>query len=227
MPYGRILIIEEDAQLKKLMCNYLESKGMEVFLRSRVDDYTLGMSSRASVILLSATVAGDDVGSCIERLRGGSNVPLIVLTSYCSEEGSMLYFRLGADQVIEKPFNIAEVSLRIKALLRRCGDTNYYQDTSAAFGGLTVDLREYSAMIDGQSVELTPKEIELLFLLVSHPEQTFSRGELSSRIWGRILADNRTIAVHINRIKNKIGSYGKNITAVRGVGYKFTERVSE
>ncbi len=227
MPYGRILIIDEDPQLKRLIAEQLEAKGMEVALVSRIDDYTLGAAERASVILLSSTVSCGDHGSSIAKLRGGRNTPLIMLADASDESDNMLYFRLGADQVVAKPFNAAELTLRIMALLRRWEDTNYYQSTWACFRGLEVDLKKYSVTMDGQPVELTPKEIELLFLLVANPEKTFSRSELSSRVWGRILADNRTIAVHINHIKSKIGSYAKHITAVRGVGYKLTERISE
>lgn len=227
MPYGRILIIDEDPQLKRLIAEQLEAKGMEVALVSRIDDYTLGAAERASVILLSSTVSCGDHGSSIAKLRGGRNTPLIMLADASDESDNMLYFRLGVDQVVTKPFNAAELTLRIMALLRRWEDTNYYQSTWACFRGLEVDLKKYSVTMDGQPVELTPKEIELLFLLVADPEKTFSRSELASRVWGRILADNRTIAVHINHIKSKIGSYAKHITAVRGVGYKLTERISE
>lgn len=227
MPYGRILMIDEDAQLRRLVADYLEAEGMEVALASRIDEYAMNAAERASVILLSSTVVGSDAGSCIAKLRGGRNTPLIMLTSAGAQNDAMLYFRLGADQVVPKPFNIAEISLRVEALLRRCEDTNYYNETNAAFKGLTVDLKEYSVSIDGQPVELSPKEIELLFLLIAHPEKTFSRSELSSRVWGRILADNRTIAVHVNRIKSKIGVYARYITTVRGIGYKLTERISE
>ncbi len=228
MPYGRVLIIDEDAQLRRIIAEYLQNKGMETFPVARVDEYTLSIAERASVILLSNNVAkSEDIGGVIAQLRQDRNTPLIMLASTVGESESLLYLRLGVDQVIEKPFNVAELSLRVKALLRRCEDTNYYLETSAAFKGLVVDLKEYSVLLDGQSVELSPKEIELLFLLVSNPEKTFSRAELSSRVWGRILSDNRTIAVHINRIKSKIGSYAKHINPVRGVGYKLTERITE
>ena len=227
MPYGKILMIDEDVQLRRLVADHLESKGMEVALASRIDDYALSAAERASVILLSSSAIAGDAGSSIARLRGELNTPVIILTATGAQTDAMLYFRIGADQVVQKPFNIAEISLRVKALLRRCEDTNYYKETSASFKGITVDLKEYSVMIDGQPVELSPKEIELLFLLVSRPEKTFSRSEISSRVWGRILSDNRTIAVHINRIKSKLGGYAAYITSVRGVGYKITERISE
>ena len=227
MPYGRILMIDEDPQLKRLVADWLEKKGMEVMLASRIDDHALDMAERVSVILLSSTVCCGDIGGSIAKLRGSRNTPLIILADAADKADNMLYFRLGADQVVPKPFNVAELSLRVKALLRRWEDTNYYQVTEAVFRGLAVDLKEYCVTMDDQALELSPKEIELLFLLISNPEKTFSRSELASRVWGRILSDNRTISVHINNIKSKIGDYAKHIIAVRGVGYKFTERISE
>lgn len=227
MPYGKILMIDEDPQLRRLVTDYLQELGMEVNAISRIDGYAINAAERASVILLSNSVAGSKTGAYIPKLKGDRNTPLIVLASSGEPVDSMLYFQQGADQMLAKPFNIAELSLRINALLRRFEKPDVDRGTETAFGGLSVDLKSYRVYVDGQSVELSPKEIEMLFLLVSHPEQIFSRGELSSRIWGRILSDNRTIAVHINRIKGKIGAYARHIVAIRGVGYRFTEKIPE
>ena len=223
MPYGKILMIDEDPQLRRLVTEHLQELGMEVHSTSRIDGYALNEAERSDVILLCNSVAGGSTGSYITKLKGGRNTPLIMLTSSGEPVDSMLYFQHGADQMIAKPFNIAELALRIEALLRRLETSEDHHITHASFDGLSVDLKSYTVTVDGQHVELSPKEIELLFLLISNRDQIFSRGEISSRIWGRILSDNRTIAVHINRIKSKIGSYASHITCVRGVGYKFTE----
>ncbi len=226
MAYGRILIIDDDTQVRRLIERYLEREGMEVFLASRFDDYAYKMSEIASVILVSNTLANVNIASCITRLREIRNVPIIVMVTYGTEQDSMMYYRVGADQIISKPFNIAELSLRVKALIRRTEEQNHALGTYVAYRGMEINVKDYCVLIDGKSVELSPKEIEILFMLVSRPEKTFSRGEISSRVWGRILSDNRTISVHINRIRNKIGAYSDCIAAVRGVGYKFTDRLS-
>lgn len=222
MPYGKILMIDEDPQLRRLVTEHLQELGMEVHSTSRIDGYALNEAERSDVILLCNSVTGGSTGSYITKLKGGRNTPLIMLTSSGEPADSMLYFQHGADQMIAKPFNIAELALRIEALLRRLEThEDHHADTRAVYDGLTVDLKSYTVTVDGEQAELSPKEIELLFLLISHCDQTFSRGEISSRIWGRILSDNRTIAVHINRIKSKIGSYASHISCVRGIGYKF------
>ena len=227
MPYGKILMIDEDPHLHRLVTEYLQETGMDVHSTSRIDGYALNEAEKADVILLCNDVAGNNTGAYIANLKGSRNTPLIMLASSGEPIDSIMYFRNGADQVLAKPFNIAELALRIEALLRRVETPEEHHTTKAAFNGLSVDLKSYTVSVDGSPAELSPKEIELLFLLISHTDQTFSRSELSSRIWGRILSDNRTIAVHINRIKSKIGTYARHITAVRGVGYKFTTSASE
>lgn len=220
MPYGKILMVDEDAQLRRAVTDYLEAEGMEVISSSRIDEFSVDAAEKASVIILSSTIS-DEIGSSIATLRAGRNTPLIMLIY--NTEDNMLYFRLGADQVLLRPFNIAELSLRISALLRRA-ENGVSDKTEAVFRGMQVNLKEYSVIVDGCPVELPPKEIEMLFLLTANPGKIFSRNELSSRVWGRILADNRTIAVHINRIRSKIGAYARHIVAVRGVGYKLSEK---
>ncbi len=220
MPYGKILMVDEDAQLRRAVTDYLEAEGMEVISSSRIDEFSVDAAEKASVIILSSTIS-DEIGSSIATLRAGRNTPLIMLIY--NTEDNMLYFRLGADQVLLRPFNIAELSLRIRALLRRT-ENGVSDKTEAVFRGMQVNLKEYSVIVDGCPVELSPKEIEMLFLLTANPGKIFSRNELSSRVWGRILADNRTIAVHINRIRSKIGAYARHIVAVRGVGYKLSEK---
>ena len=227
MPYGKILMIDDDPQLRRIVADYLQEQGMEVNAISRIDGYAMNAAERASVILLSNSVAGSKTGSYISKLKGDRDTPLIVLASSGEPVDSMSYFQQGADQMLAKPFNIAELSLRINALLRRFEKPEVERGNKAAFDGLSVDLKSYRVHVDGETVELPPKEIELLYLLISHPDQIFSRGELSSRIWGRILSDNRTIAVHINRIKSKIGRYARHIVSIRGVGYRFTDNIPE
>ncbi len=226
MPYGKILIADDDALNRRLVAEYLAKQGMETFLASRVDGVTIGMAEKADVIILSNSFLEENAGACIASLRGGRNVPLIITASACDEIDSMVFMRLGADDIIIKPFDIAQMYLKVSTLLRRYKGSDIPSDEKQTYLGLSVDIRNYRVIADGNEIELAPKEIELLYLLISHPDQAFCRTEISSRIWGRILADTRTISVHINRIKKKIGRYAENIIAIRGYGYKFTDRPS-
>lgn len=223
MPYGKILIIDEDAGLRRLISDYLAKNGMESFTTSRVDGLTVEAARYAEVIVLSRGAAEEGTGEAVSQLRGGRGIPIIVIASEAESGDIAELLRQGADNVITRPFDIAELSLKIKALLRRREETEQEAPTSCEYRGLKVDIAAYRVTADGTDVMLSPKEIELLFLLMSRREQVFGRSELSSRVWGRVLSDNRTIAVHINRIKKKIGRYAENIAAVRGVGYRFTE----
>ncbi len=222
MAYGKILLIEKDKALRELVAAYLSKDGMECILSQSVDDTALNAALKASVIILSSS-QDDNPCDSITALRDGRYTPLIVITDICEYEDKIMYLRLGADDVISKPFDITELTLKIRAIIRRCKGAENTASDRQICGGLTVDISSYEVTVDGKEVQLSPKEIEMLFLMMSHPEYTFSRAELSSRVWGKVLSDTRTIAVHINRIKKKLGEYADNIVSVRGVGYKFTK----
>ena len=223
MPYGKILIIDEDAPLRRLISDHLAKEGMECITLSRVDGIALYEAGKATLIILSRTLAGDAPEATISALRNGLNIPLIITSSFCDDIDPTIYLRAGADDVIKKPFDIAELALKTRSLVRRWeGNGHTDMPKQQRYKGLYVDVMTYTVSVDGREAALAPKELEMLYLLMSKPEYTFTKGELSSRVWGTVLADNRTITVHINRIKKKIGSYAQNIVSIRGVGYKFT-----
>lgn len=221
MPYGKILIIDDDAPYRRIIAEYLSKQGMETFLSSRIDNITMGMAERADVIILSNSLLDKDAGSSISALCGSRKAPLIITASVCDEINTIMLMRLGVDDVIVKPFDIAQLFLKVRTLLRRYKGSHIPSDLKQTYKGLCVDIRNYKVTVEETEIELSPKEIELLYLLVSHPDQAFCHSEIASRVWGRILSDNRTVSVHINRIKHKIGIYADNIINIRGYGYKF------
>ena len=128
-----------------------------------------------------------------------------------------------ADNIIDKPFNIDVVIDMIHDLLPKPEENTHSEDRCISYKELSVNVASYSITVDGIDIKLPPKEIELLYLLLTRIGQVISRGELASLVWGRILPDTRTLSVHINRIKSKLGPYSDNIVSVRGMGYVFRD----
>ncbi len=225
MPYGKILIIDEDAQLRRLISDYLAKDGMESFTLSRVDELALLSAERATVIVISKN-ASDCLAHDIKELSGKSRAPMIVTLSQSEAGEAEQLIGMGAWDIITKPFDITELSERIQLAIKST-DCRVYTAPPAriTFRGLTVDIHAYTVSVDGKEYALPQKEMELLYLLMSQPSHVFGKAELTSLVWGRVLPDSRTVAVHISRIKKKLDQYAKHIVAVRGIGYMFNENI--
>jgi DNA-binding response OmpR family regulator len=171
--------------------------------------------------LMMPKKTGTDV--CRE-IRRFSDVPIIMLTARGEEIDRVLGLELGADDYIVKPFSPREVIARIKAVLRRLGDHPNENSSVLKFEELEINLDNYQVKVKGEAVACTPKEVEILHLLASHPGQVMDREQILSQVWGYdYFGDTRTVDTHIKRIRQKIvfegSSYG--LLTVYGVGYKF------
>lgn len=172
--------------------------------------------------LMMPKISGTEV--CRE-IRKTSSVPIIMLTAKGEEIDRVLGLELGADDYIVKPFSPREVIARIKAVLRRMNDGLQSVSPSVLrFPGLEINLDNYQVKVNGQQVPFTPKEVEILHLLASHPGQVMDREHILSKVWGYdYFGDTRTVDTHIKRIRQKIDQdnpvYG--LITVYGVGYKF------
>lgn len=163
----------------------------------------------------------DGITLCRE-VRKFSKVPIIMLTAKGDTLDKVLALEIGADDYIVKPFDGKELVARVKAVLRR-----YEQESdekqAVSYPDLYVSLSEYKVVYKGQNVDLTPKELELLYFLCTHPNRVFTRDQLLENVWGYdYMGDSRTVDVHIKRLREKMGD-GPNwkLTTVWGVGYKF------
>lgn len=225
MPYGRILIIDEDAQLRRLISDYLAKDGMESFTLSRIDDLALLSAERATVIILGKNVLTSPEED-IKKLSAKGNTPMILMLSQSEISEAERFLKLGIWDVISKPIDITELSERVQLMIRSVDEPfNTALPTHIDLGGLSVDMLSYTVSVDGKTETLPQKEIELLYLLMSRPSHIFCKAELTSCVWGKVLPDSRTVAVHINRIKKKLGPYSKHIVAVRGIGYMFNKEI--
>ena len=163
----------------------------------------------------------DGYGVCRE-IRQISKIPIIMLTARGETFDKVLGLEMGADDYMVKPFDGKELVARIKAVMRRY-EPAAVSAKEAVFPGLSVSLDTYELKVDGKTVEMPPKELELLYFLCSHPNQVFTRDQLLDKVWGfDYVGETRTVDVHIKRVREKIGS-GSNweLKTIYSVGYKF------
>lgn len=176
------------------------------------------------IIVLDIMMPHIDGIEVCRRIRIVSTIPIILLTAKSEEVDRLLGFDLGADDYISKPFSSMEVIARIKAIMNRVrNSTNKGFSGKVSFKQLSVDITRYSILIDDQPTHATPKEVEVLYLLLSNPKIVYTREQIMNIIWGyEYSGDSRTIDTHIKRIRAKLPlNIQKCIQTIYGVGYKF------
>ncbi len=219
----RVLIIEDDAALANLMALYLKEAGFQV----DVTHSGLAGVSRAAewsphLIILDLMLPELDGWEVCRRIRRSSRVPILMVTALGEEEDRVRGFEEGADDYVVKPFLPRELVARVKALIRRAKEPSITQGRERVeFAGLVVDRERFSLHVQGEPVELTPKEFEILWLLAYNPGRVFPRELLIEKVWGFESGDARTLEVHISRLREKLGPAKGSIKTVWGVGYKF------
>ena len=224
---ARILVVDDEKVMVKGIRFNLENEGYEVDVgyngreavdKARANDYDL-------IILDLMMPELDGLEACME-IRAFSTVPIIMLTARSEDNDKLLGFEYGADDYITKPFNILEVKARVKALLRRASTTRKQEeDNRLSGGGLTMDTASRRTWKEGQPVELTAREFDLLELLMKNPGRVYSREQLLDLVWGyAYTGEYRTVDVHIRRIREKVEDDPANPELLRtkwGVGYYF------
>ena len=227
MAKTRILLVDDDPNIRQLVNLYLEKEGFEVEMADRGDTaLTRFRQSPPNLMLLDVMLPGMDGWQVLREARKVSNIPIIMLTAKDETFDKVLGLELGADDYIAKPFDMKELVARIKAVVRRyqaqdVGDAN----RELVFPGLTVNISQYAVTYMGKDLEMPPKELELLNFLASHPNQVFTREQLLEQVWGYdYFGDSRTVDVHVKRLREKLTEgekMGWQIKTVWGVGYKF------
>lgn len=227
----RILIVDDDENIAELISLYLMKECYETMI---VHDGETALQVfaefRPHLILLDLMLPGIDGYQVCRELRTSSPIPIIMLSAKGEIFDKVLGLELGADDYMIKPFDSKELVARVKAVLRRYqsgtvplpaagdqhGDYVEYPD-------LIVNLTNYSVIYRGHSVEMPPKELELLYFLASSPNQVFTREQLLDHIWGyEYIGDTRTVDVHIKRLREKIKDHKSwALSTVWGIGYKF------
>ncbi|MFH1856748.1 MAG: response regulator transcription factor [Candidatus Omnitrophota bacterium] len=229
MNEGKILIVEDDKNISKLLKYNLEKAGFTCeALADGEKALELLDEESFDLIILDIMLPGmDGFGICkkIKQDKKISNIPIIMLTAKSQEIDRVLGFELGADDYVVKPFSPRELILRIKAVLKRGGGKEGEKEILEA-GKLKVDITRHKVIFDKKEVSLTLLEFGLLVTLLQRKGKVQSRDVLLEDVWD-IASDvtTRTIDTHIKRLRQKLGKAGKFIETVRGIGYKFNEEI--
>lgn len=229
---ARILVVDDEERIRRLLRMYLERENYAVEEADNGEDaLALALENDYDLILLDIMMPGMDGIKVCEELRKQKATPVIMLTAKGEEANRIQGFEAGTDDYIVKPFSPREVVLRVKALLRRSSTTKFlHTDTQArdilVFNHLTIDNDAHRVTVDGQEINLTPKEYELLYYLAQSPDKVFSREQLLKDVWHYdFFGDLRTVDTHIKRLREKLNRVSpvaaSMITTVWGVGYKF------
>ncbi|MCI8940800.1 MAG: response regulator transcription factor [Dorea sp.] len=225
----KVLIVDDDENIAELISLYLTK---ECFDTKLVYDGEAALAAfdtyQPGLILLDVMLPGIDGYQVCREIRARSQTPIIMLSAKGEVFDKVLGLELGADDYIMKPFDSKEMVARVKAVLRRYQPAK--PETRAEtpskrveYPELVINLTNYSVLVNGQNVDMPPKELELLYFLASSPNQVFTREQLLDHIWGyEYIGDTRTVDVHIKRLREKIGDHASwSLSTVWGIGYKF------
>lgn len=217
-----ILIVDDEARIRKLIKDFLSKEGYKT-LESEDGENALEVfeekKSKIGLILLDVMMPKLDGWSVLRQIRQYSNVPVIMLTARGEEQDELFGFELGVDEYVSKPFSPKLLVARIKALLNR---TQIKEKEKKDYGGILIDTEGRTVSVDGKNVDLSLREYELLKYLLENENVALSREKILNNVWNYdYYGDSRTIDSHIKKIRHKLGKKGKYIKTMRGVGYKF------
>ena len=230
-----ILVVDDERTIREVVRRYLELEGFAV-IEAETGPHALSIlqGTAPDLIVLDIMLPGLDGFSITCRLRRPTefnplriegDIPIILLTARTNEVDRVAGLELGADDYVTKPFSPRELVARVKAVLRRSAATASESESPLEFGKLYLDPRSRSVNVDRQAVTLTAKEFDLLWFLLRHPRQVFTRQQLLDQVWGyEFYGDESTVTVHVRRLREKIETNPSKpgyIQTVWGVGYKF------
>ena len=229
MSARRVLVVDDEANIRQLLTDYLHRDGFEVEQAVSGEQALDALARREpDLVILDVRLPGIDGFETLRRIRATSSVYVLMLTARSEESDTLIGLEVGADDYVTKPFSPREVVARVRTLLRRRGaDTG--SDTSTddrrTFAGLSIDTSRREVMADDAPATLTALEFDLLAALTSSPGRVFTRGQLIERVWGGdFYGDERIVDVHVRKLRSAISDAAdapRFIATVRGVGYKF------
>ena len=229
MDTAKILIVEDDPDINRLLCTILEGagytcraafSGSEAMLWAEKYDYDL--------VLLDLMLPGLTGEEFIAQIRQGKTMPIIVLSAKVAVDDRVNVLRLGADDFIPKPFDNEEVLARVEAQLRRARRFSHSEGAAElTWGSLRLSREDHTVTADGREVALTTREFAILALLMEHPKRAFSRAQIYASVWGEeFMGDDNTVNVHISNLRAKLAKVDPErefIKTVWGIGFKMAE----
>ena len=223
----KILIIEDEPDIRKTLEYNISREGYHVVSASSLLEAKSQIESDSfSLILLDLMLpdgSGLDLCREIKSDKEKSSIPIIILTAKDDEVDKVVGFELGADDYVTKPFSVRELILRMKAVLKRGEKKSDNVEVQKLFGQLSINTESHEVFVDDNEITLTALEFKLLCQLVDRRGRVQSRDQLLSDVWGYSAeVTTRTVDTHIKRLREKLGSMGKYVQTIRGVGYKFT-----
>ncbi|WP_320047546.1 response regulator transcription factor [uncultured Ilyobacter sp.] len=217
----RILLLEDEDKMRKVVKNFLVKAGYEVIEACDGEEaLELFYENTFDLAILDVMVPKIDGWTICRKIRKESKIPIIMLTARSTEDDELFGFDLGADEYITKPFSLKILLARVKVLLKR--KESIVEDNSLKVGKLEIDSNSHRVIFCGEILDLTPKEYDMLLMMVKNKDIAISRERFLNQIWGfDYYGDLRTVDTHVKQLRKKLN--GKHIKTVRGVGYRFEE----
>ena len=222
----KILVIEDEPDIRRNLEYNISREGFNVITAGSLSEAEeLVNSNSLSLILLDLMLPDGSGLDLCKKFKSNSkteSIPIIILTAKDDEVDKVVGFELGADDYVTKPFSVRELVLRIKAILKRGQTKKEVVEVERQFGDLKIDIESHEVFVDSVQIDLTALEFKLLNQLVETRGRVQSRDQLLQDVWGYSAeVTTRTVDTHIKRLRNKLGSMGKYVQTIRGVGYKF------
>ena len=222
----KILIVDDDSNISELLKMYFENEGYDVKIANDgVEGLNYFKIFEPDLVLLDIMLPKKDGWQVCREIREMSSKPVIMITAKGEVFDKVLGLELGADDFVVKPFDMKELSARVKAVLRRYqAHSRQHDEEVIKFENIEISLQKYELKLNGRSVDIPPKELELLYFLASNYNRVFTRDQLLDKVWGfDYLGDSRTVDVHVKRLREKLEGVSDKwiLKTVWGVGYKF------
>lgn len=217
----KILVVDDEARMRKLVRDFLVKKGFEVMEAADGEEAvdTFYEHKDISLLILDVMMPKMDGWQVVREIRQYSKVPIIMLTAKSEEQDELQGFELGVDEYISKPFSPKILVARVEAILRRA---NVLEDEVKEVAGIVIDQAAHEVKIDGKVIDLSFKEFELLSYFVSNQGIALSRERILNNVWNYdYFGDARTIDTHVKKLRSKLGEKGACIKTIWGMGYKF------
>jgi two-component system, OmpR family, response regulator ResD len=218
-----ILIVEDEQRMRALLSDYFKKEGyVSLEASNGIEGIKTFNNNQIDLVILDIMMPFMDGWEVCKSIRKISNIPIILLTAKAEDDDKLLGYELGADDYITKPFSPKVLVAKVKALLKRVEIQNIANIDIVNIDGLIIDELSHEVKIDDATIELTPKEYDLLLFLVKNKGIALSRDQILDNVWGMdYYGDTRTVDTNIKRLREKLGEKADLITTIRGSGYKF------